>query len=138
MEEVKCNLCGYDDVDQLLIVSDRRYHLPGEFSIVRCRNCKLVYLSPRPSLSEISQFYPNNYGPHAFYAKDRKSDDGLRERIRARILHDEFGYPIQVTTDISLFERFLVKLAKSSLNNVPHYVPNGRILEVGGTVNFFV
>jgi len=35
-----------------------------EFRLVRCKNCKHVYVSPRPTLDSIDWFYPADYGPH--------------------------------------------------------------------------
>ena len=48
-ENVRCNFCHADDFDILLSNGrDRRHHLPGEFRLVKCRECSLVYLNPRP------------------------------------------------------------------------------------------
>ena len=64
MEDVKCNLCSGTVVKPLITTRDMTYGTPGTFTIVRCRNCGLAYLNPRPDSSEIGAFYPANYGEH--------------------------------------------------------------------------
>jgi 2-polyprenyl-3-methyl-5-hydroxy-6-metoxy-1,4-benzoquinol methylase len=64
MEQVRCNLCEDDNAKALITTSDLTYGTPGQFTIVRCRNCGLAYLNPRPDASEIGAFYPPNYGEH--------------------------------------------------------------------------
>jgi 2-polyprenyl-3-methyl-5-hydroxy-6-metoxy-1,4-benzoquinol methylase len=64
MEYVNCDLCGKDDARFVYHVMDTNYGTPGEFSIVQCQQCKLVYLNPRPSLSEYPRIYPDlSYDP---------------------------------------------------------------------------
>jgi SAM-dependent methyltransferase len=38
--------------------------MPGDFPIVRCRRCGLVYVNPRPTKEAISDYYPKDYVPH--------------------------------------------------------------------------
>ncbi len=47
-----------------MIATDFRYGLDGEFPVVRCRGCGLVYLNPRPSPSALGRYYPAHYQPH--------------------------------------------------------------------------
>jgi SAM-dependent methyltransferase len=54
-----------DDDELLLTAGDRLHHLPGRFSVVRCRTCQLIRTSPRPTLETIGRYYPADYGPHA-------------------------------------------------------------------------
>lgn len=64
MEYVACNLCGKRDEEFLLEARDDVYKSSEEkFRIVRCRQCSLVYLNPRPEARELSRFYPDSYKP---------------------------------------------------------------------------
>ncbi|MBA7536044.1 Ubiquinone biosynthesis O-methyltransferase, mitochondrial [subsurface metagenome] len=63
-EYVNCNICGKDDTDLLFSVRDRNFELPGEFNLVKCRECGLMYLNPRPTKIEINDYYPKEYGSH--------------------------------------------------------------------------
>lgn len=65
LESVRCNSCHADDFDVLITDGrDRRHHLPGEFRMVRCRECNLVYLNPRPTAKALAAYYPPDYAPY--------------------------------------------------------------------------
>lgn len=51
------------------------------FSALRCNSCGLVYLNPRPDISEIEQIYPSNY--HAFDFSERNF--GVVHKVRSRL-----------------------------------------------------
>lgn len=62
MESINCAVCNKNNFKILFKSRDYRYHLRGgEFTLVKCRSCGLVYLNPRPSKQEISKFYPQEY-----------------------------------------------------------------------------
>jgi SAM-dependent methyltransferase len=59
MEYVRCDLCGADSPTFLFERTDR---FSGEkFRYVRCSECGLIYLSPRPSVSDLPSYYPERY-----------------------------------------------------------------------------
>lgn len=64
LETIACDLCGAADAERLLVASDLRYGVPGEFPIVRCRGCGLVYTNPRPTPRALARYYPDRYEPH--------------------------------------------------------------------------
>jgi len=43
---------------------DYEYSVPGRFCVVRCADCRLWYLNPRPTEDELPSLYPPTY--HAF------------------------------------------------------------------------
>ena len=57
METVACYICGSD--------SQEPFIENNGFDIVRCVECKHVYLSPRPDIDEIGEFYNSFYLPHS-------------------------------------------------------------------------
>ena len=64
-ESVRCNFCHADNFDVVIARGiDRRHGLPGEFRMVKCRQCNLVYLNPRPTAEALSAFYPEDYAPY--------------------------------------------------------------------------
>ncbi len=65
-ENVKCDLCNEDDYSVLFTETDREFGIDGEFTIVQCNNCELIYLNPRPLQSELGKFYPES----SFFYKD--------------------------------------------------------------------
>jgi len=57
MENIKCIVCDIDDTETILYCKDIRYKTSEEtFKIVKCRNCGLIYLNPRPSKEEMGNF----------------------------------------------------------------------------------
>lgn len=64
LEDVPCPLgCGRDDAF-VVHGHDRLNHVPGEFTVVRCRSCGLMRTTPRPTPSSISAYYPDTYSPY--------------------------------------------------------------------------
>jgi len=63
LESTACLLCDQSDAKSLMPTRDRRCGLPGEFRLVRCDHCGLVYLNPRPTPDAIGAYYPDDYEP---------------------------------------------------------------------------
>lgn len=63
-EYVTCNLCGGDDTRLLYKVSPVRRNQKGEFDLVKCRKCGLVYTNPRPDSKSIAAYYDESYEYH--------------------------------------------------------------------------
>jgi SAM-dependent methyltransferase len=103
-----CNLCGADMPLPFLQCADR---FSGEsFQYVRCHQCGLIYLHPRPTPAKLVDYYPKNY--EAYYTLDDR---------------------------VSRFERWKHKRGLDvQLNFVErHTASRGRLLDVGcGAGNF--
>lgn len=90
LDEVTCDLCGSDDSEPLLSSRDRSWPIqsgqpdanipPGEWQLVRCRQCELVYLNPRPELAALGQFYPGDY--YAYSRPSRVLDTSVKSRVK--------------------------------------------------------
>jgi SAM-dependent methyltransferase len=82
MEAICCNVCGSDEVIPLAVGEDFEYRTsPDSFLAVQCRGCGLVYLNPRPAMSELDRIYPPDY--HAFdFSSDRY---GFVYKVRQRL-----------------------------------------------------
>lgn len=75
----KCAICGVDDCYPIAVGEDFEYRTsPDEYLAVRCRECSLVYLNPRPSEKYLQQIYPDTY--HAFDFEPQKF--GIVFRVR--------------------------------------------------------
>lgn len=65
MTSVECCVCKQSDTDAVGSGKDFEYHTSDDtFVAKQCRSCSLVYLDPRPSVSEFETIYPSTY--HAF------------------------------------------------------------------------
>lgn len=64
MEYIKCALCNADRHILLYKASDADHITQELFSLVKCRNCGLVYINPRLTKDEYDKFYYEEYyGP---------------------------------------------------------------------------
>lgn len=75
------------------------------FSIVKCRNCELLFTNPRPDRTEISRYYESND-----YISHSNSNKGLTNKIYRSVRK----YSIQ--KKIKLLERYLGEKNKSILD----------------------
>lgn len=90
VKSVSCNFCGSDGARPLHTLRDWQLNLPGEFQLVECRVCGLMYLNPQPEWSDLIRHYPDEYAPYAGKARPsgatyrRWSEHyGMRRRCRA-------------------------------------------------------
>jgi len=64
---VACPLCGAVEYSPLAAGPDFDHRTSrDEFHIVRCRPCGVLYLNPRPDVSELNRIYPVEYGAYHF------------------------------------------------------------------------
>jgi SAM-dependent methyltransferase len=79
---VQCCICEVEDAELVGVGKDFEYNTSADtFSTLRCRSCGLVYLNPRPNVSEFEKIYPSNY--HAFDFS--KKEFGIVYKIRSRL-----------------------------------------------------
>ncbi len=74
-EQVPCPMCGSPRWSAYLKGREALFGMPGEFQLVRCRDCRHVYLNPRPAAECIHHFYPRAYGPHHLIEPSRAADE---------------------------------------------------------------
>lgn len=58
LETTRCDLCAANDAEELMRAPDLRCG-DGVFSVVRCRQCSLVYVNPRPDRESLAAYYPS-------------------------------------------------------------------------------
>ncbi|MBN1135989.1 MAG: class I SAM-dependent methyltransferase [Anaerolineae bacterium] len=63
MEWTNCNLCGSERTEVYREGRDRQLGGSERFRLVRCLQCGLIYLNPRPRRDEIGRYYPADYEP---------------------------------------------------------------------------
>ena len=82
LDFVNCCICG--DAPSHLVGKGEDYEYKTSediFSAVQCDSCSLVYLNPRPAITEFETIYPSNY--HAFEFSPKQY--GFVYKIRARL-----------------------------------------------------
>ncbi len=79
---VECCICDADDAAPVGVGEDYEYRTSEDaFLAMRCDSCELVYLNPRPDVSEFERIYPPTY--HAFDFSEK--DFGVVYKIRSRL-----------------------------------------------------
>jgi len=135
LESVSCALCGANDYDHVLWARDWLHNLPGEFQIVQCRNCSLIYQNPRPNQTTILNYYPAEYeyAPASGSASAIKGS-GLRAKLWRTIQSHYYGYPFPAD-DLPFVIRPFVGLYHSfyKILSLPiiRWQQSGRVLDVG-------
>lgn len=81
MENISCPLCDSYKTSFITEAEDAVYPTGERFTLVRCSNCGLVYLNPRPTIDEIGRYYPaNNYYAYARRLQAGPDDMTWRQR----------------------------------------------------------
>jgi SAM-dependent methyltransferase len=92
LEPAACCICGSTDGESIGVGEDFEYHVsPDTFLAVRCPNCTLVYLDPRPTLSELPRIYPDDYHAFEFSAEQYGIVHKVRSRLEARRVLTSLG-----------------------------------------------
>jgi len=64
LETVTCDLCGSAAREPVLHLRDLLAHTTDlSLPLMRCRDCGLLYLSPRPTAETLGAYYPSDYAP---------------------------------------------------------------------------
>jgi 2-polyprenyl-3-methyl-5-hydroxy-6-metoxy-1,4-benzoquinol methylase len=75
-------VCGGSDAEPIARGYDYEYRTSrAAWTYVRCRECALVYLNPRPAVTELARIYP----PHYYSFDETKRDNPLVGFFRRRL-----------------------------------------------------
>lgn len=111
MRDVNCPVCGVEHYQRIGTTRDRLLGIPGEFQMVRCLECGVVYLNPQPTTDEILHYYPVDYDAYA----------GARVDELSRLQRWSVAY--------GLYKR---------RRAITRYLASGRLLEVGCATGAFL
>ena len=110
MENVVCNFCGSSKTSPVFVLKDIRMGLPGEYKLVQCSQCKLLFLNPQPSWIELKPHYSQEY--HCFIPAIEDQPTGLirwakfygvRRRCRAIIKRKKTGRLLDIGCATGVF-----------------------------------
>jgi 2-polyprenyl-3-methyl-5-hydroxy-6-metoxy-1,4-benzoquinol methylase len=85
--DVPCVHCGSHDDELMWTGREHEYRdtTDESFSFVRCRQCGLVRLNPRPDVSELHRIYPSNYYAYNLLAHESSGKLGFTDRMKKRM-----------------------------------------------------
>ncbi len=128
MERTNCNLCQNNYTDSVFQATDKLFSLPGIFSIVKCRNCGLAYVNPRPNQEEIGAFYP----PDKYYTfRPPARGSGLKSMAKRLIRESMPGYDKWLSPTKKYAGKLLGLFFAWQIDVLVPYREGGSILDVG-------
>lgn len=142
-ETTACGLCGCAQSTPLLLARDRNYAVPGQFQLVRCAVCRLIYLNPRPGLSALDAIYPPGYGPHAKAATAEAAPIPIEHGWRKRLKEHLARALLDGSRPTAPLDRLLLRAAEpyAALLRVMMLPPlprGGRALDIGCSTGAFL
>ena len=89
-ETINCDLCGSDQSEQLLVGQDFLHGTKGQWPVVKCIDCGLIFTNPRPAPESLAQVYPDDYNP---YRQRKRKKINRRWKIRRWAMQHHWNYP---------------------------------------------
>lgn len=133
----RCPVCG--SVERTVAysgLSDRVFGAPGEWTLKKCRGCRLLFSDPRPTVDDIGKIYATYY-THSAKAPPSGLSRLLREYIRRGYLTSEFGYEREKASPLQRLAGRLAYLHPEEREIIKSSVMylrgehTGRVLDVG-------
>lgn len=119
LEKTTCHLCG-SKKSKLLLKNHDRFNNDKSinFSIIRCPNCNLTYLNPRPTPKSIGYYYKSDYEPYNINRID------FYQQLQANLMKSYFSQKPTFWDNIKslIYKNIYSPLPK---NNI------GKVLDVG-------
>ncbi len=140
-ETVDCLICGNDDFETVIVAGDPLTGIGGNFRVVRCRDCQMVFTNPRPTPESIGAFYPQEYDPYQKQQTARGIRGRIKQRLQSAVLQTYFGYPPQPTHSRTRFLAMMglrqIRRSRPRQSWIPYRSP-GRLLDFGCGANTFL
>ena len=151
IEKTGCPVCHLNGGKRLFIGRDRLCKREGQFGIVHCESCGLIYTNPRPTQETIGYFYPKNYGPYhevlpvqaRIFLENEGRSARLKNEIKYEILRRYYGYrdlkPVCISTHLDKLsapiKRLVLRICyfyfRDRYHRIPGWEKGGRALDLG-------
>lgn len=98
--ESACNCCGSARQEFVTTGKEHEYDntTSDVFTVVRCSDCGLCYLNPRPDVSELSTIYPANYYS---YGQQKLKEDANPNSLLHKIRYQGFRAKIRQALNLA-------------------------------------
>ncbi len=141
LEQVPCSLCGAERAALECLTVAHPPSSGGEWRLVRCEGCGLVYLNPRPTEQAIAEFYPSEYYENSealmLAATRWRPWPGLRKWVKRRLAEEHY----RTLSGRSASERVLrrvLSLWKVRWGALPPRNRPGRMLDIGCGTGYYL
>lgn len=123
--KMHCTICQTAACNTLYENLADRIHttVNGTYTLCRCSQCNLIFVSPQPSAAKLSEHYPDDY--HV-YLRAPQHLSKKKSILASLVAKHYFGYGKS-----NALVKVLLTPIYFRANHLPHYVKNGRILDVG-------
>jgi SAM-dependent methyltransferase len=141
LETAACGLCGGRRQRRLFLAKDRQYREVPEpvwCGVVRCDDCRHIYLSPRVREERIGEFYPRReYYTHRRTAETRKQ--AVMRDLYFRVAERYFGHPRKSRAGAAGVPEWVLaaltpiawRLFRFRFRRLAPFIPGGRLLDFG-------
>lgn len=116
LEHTPCCLCGAAKADPVAVGEDFEYRTgPDTFLAVRCPQCELIRLDPRPTAAMVERIYPDSYHAFSFSNDEFGAAFKARSWLEARRLsrHTKHLGPSAAVVDIGCGDGFHLDLLRT-------------------------
>ena len=129
LETVKCDCCGGGNREIVYRVPEEHTYNGSHYvwNLVRCKDCGLVYLNPRPNENVIGKFYPEHYYAH----EEFDSKLSRMNWLRLQGLKGKPGYRDRSSVTKRILGSIVSPLICWNIDVVVPYVENGKMLDIG-------
>lgn len=126
MERVACDFCGSTNAEEVTRQTDILHKTTAEvFFVVRCRDCGLQFVNPRPSREEIGRYYSDEYSFHAAPGRIRRAISSALSWLANSPLHPLFNIVPGLNRKLSMYVLPRIE------DPVRVYSKGGKILDIG-------
>ena len=100
-EDIACPLCGAHEPKPVLVARDLLFAHPGGYPLVRCAQCAMQYVSPRPTGAALGKHYPDDYFGYSLHEDAPKLLQPFLRAMARGISLRRLGYLEEVTGKLS-------------------------------------
>lgn len=135
MSVVSCPMCGCEGGHVRWRGRDRLMGVPGEFTVVQCKQCEFLYQNPRPADADIAAIYPPDYpayNPAPAQGHKLLRSGGVKADATRHVLSTRLGYAQYADPPAGLQARLYAWIHAPKVKKLVFPMTGrGRMLDVG-------
>ena len=137
-EKVNCDYCKSREHKTILKTKDWFNKIEGEYTLVKCKKCGLLFTNPRPTIDTIKSFYPDNT---SYYIPQTINFNNTIYQKHHAYLSTFLNYPKKNNRANTVIQYIKYKLHTHltiKRKGVPDFIPKGQLLDIGCSFGFFL